>query len=125
MELSDISKSGSAALLLRLIVASPFDYMRQMRLFIVADMPDPAAAEFADSLEAGIRYFLRKTAGRAFVLFTNAALMRDMAGRLEPFCKSWICRFGARAGDVAECHAARFQRLAGRCCSVWIVFGWG
>ena len=47
--------------------------------------------------------------------------MRDMAGRLEPFCKSWICRFWCKGGDVAECHAAQFRRLAGRCCSVWIV----
>jgi len=68
-----------------LIVNSPFDYMRQMRLFIVEDMPDPRAEGFAAALETNIRFFLRKTGGRAFVLFTNAVLMREIAQRLAPF----------------------------------------
>ena len=97
-----------------LIVASPFDYMRQMRLFIAADMPDPRAAEFADSLEAGIRYFLRKTSGRAFVLFTNAALMRDMAGRLESFLQELDLPLLVQGRGMSRDAMLRSFRASGR-----------
>ncbi|MFN2352017.1 MAG: ATP-dependent DNA helicase, partial [Kiritimatiellia bacterium] len=68
-----------------LVVSSPFDYSRQMRLYLVADLPDPGKAEFVDGLEQSLRFFLRKTAGRAFVLFTSAEMMRETAARLAGF----------------------------------------
>lgn len=97
-----------------LIVASPFDYMRQMRLYIAADMPDPRAAGFADSLETGIRYFLRKTNGRAFVLFTNAALMRDMAERLGPFLQELDLPLLAQGQGLSRHAMLRSFRESGR-----------
>ncbi len=66
-------------------VGSPFDYERQMRLFVVNKMPDPREAGYADALEHWIEHFVRKTHGKAFVLFTNSKLMRDLGERMEPF----------------------------------------
>ncbi len=66
-------------------VGSPFDYERQMRLFVVNKMPDPREAGYAEALEHWIEHFVRLTHGKAFVLFTNAKLMRELGERMEPF----------------------------------------
>ncbi len=68
-----------------LVVGSPFDYQRQMKLFIVGNMPEPKDAEFPGAVANAVAHFVRKSAGRAFVLFTNAELMRKVAASLEGF----------------------------------------
>jgi len=62
-------------------VGSPFDYARQMRIWIPRKMPDPSEGDdvYAPACATAVRYFVRKTRGNAFVLFTSAALMRRVA----------------------------------------------
>ncbi|HLZ54814.1 MAG TPA: helicase C-terminal domain-containing protein, partial [Verrucomicrobiae bacterium] len=69
----------------RLQVGTPFDYERQMKLFIAQKMPDPRETGYADALEHWIEHFVRQTHGKAFVLFTNYKLMRELGERMEPF----------------------------------------
>jgi ATP-dependent DNA helicase DinG len=69
----------------KLQVGSPFDYERQMKLFIVHKMPDPREAGYRDALVHWIRHFIETTHGKAFVLFTNFKLMREVAERMEPW----------------------------------------
>jgi ATP-dependent DNA helicase DinG len=69
----------------QLQVGTPFDYERQMKLFVAKKMPDPREAGYADALEHWIGHFIRQTHGKAFVLFTNYKLMREMGERMEPF----------------------------------------
>ncbi|MCL5099241.1 MAG: DEAD/DEAH box helicase [Candidatus Omnitrophica bacterium] len=69
----------------KLQVGSPFDYLRQMKMFVAGKMPDPRDAGYADALIHWIEHFVRKTHGKAFVLFTNFKLMLEVAGRMEPF----------------------------------------
>ena len=69
----------------RLQVGTPFDYERQMKLFVASKMPDPREAGYADALEHWIEHFVKKTHGKAFVLFTNYKLMRELGERMEPF----------------------------------------
>jgi ATP-dependent DNA helicase DinG len=69
----------------KLQVGSPFDYQKQMRLHVVGKMPDPRDAGYEDALVHWIEHFIRKTHGKAFVLFTNSRLMQQIAGRMEPF----------------------------------------
>ncbi len=64
-------------------VGSPFDYARQMRIQIPINMPPPAAAQFEKSASTAIRYFVRESRGRAFVLFTNARFMKTVADELR------------------------------------------
>lgn len=64
-------------------IGSPFDYARQMRIHVVRKMPDPRAEGYETELERWIKHFTGETRGHAFVLFTNARLMRRMAERLE------------------------------------------
>ena len=66
-------------------VGTPFDYGRQMKLFVAKKMPDPREAGYADALEHWIGHFIKQTHGKAFVLFTNYKLMRELAERMEPF----------------------------------------
>jgi ATP-dependent DNA helicase DinG len=69
-----------------LVVGSPFNYTRQMRVYIAGDMPDPNDKQaFTAAASQAIRYFVKKSQGRAFALFTNAEMMRAVARDLEPF----------------------------------------
>ena len=74
--------AGSATLLQ---VGSPFDFERQMKLFVVGKMPDPREAGYADALIHWIEHFVKQTHGKAFVLFTNFKLMQEVAERMQPF----------------------------------------
>jgi len=65
-------------------VGSPFDYEKQMRLYVAKKMPDPRDTQYEDALEKWIAYFLKKTNGRAFVLFTSYKSMMSLAQRMEP-----------------------------------------
>ena len=69
----------------QLQVGTPFDYERQMKLFVASKMPDPREAGYADALEHWIAHFVKQTHGKAFVLFTNYKLMQEVAERMEPF----------------------------------------
>src|SRR5208283_3985055 len=69
----------------KLQVGTPFDYGRQMKLFVASKMPDPREAGYADALEHWIAHFVKQTHGKAFVLFTNYRLMRELGERMEPF----------------------------------------
>jgi len=69
----------------QLQLGSPFDFERQMKLFVANKMPDPRDAGYRDALTHWIEHFIRLTHGKAFVLFTNTRLMHDLAGALESF----------------------------------------
>ncbi|MBC8097193.1 MAG: ATP-dependent DNA helicase, partial [Akkermansiaceae bacterium] len=70
---------------LQLQVGTPFDYERQMKLYVVKKMTDPREAGYADALQHWIEHFIRQTNGKAFVLFTSYKLMQQLAERMEPF----------------------------------------
>lgn len=70
---------------LKLQVGSPFDYERQMKLFVVSKMPDPRDRGYEDALVHWIEHFVRMTHGKAFVLFTNFKLMQAVGERMQPF----------------------------------------
>jgi ATP-dependent DNA helicase DinG len=74
---------AEAATLLQ--VGTPFDYDRQMRLYVVGKMPDPRAEGYRDALIHWIEHFVRLTHGKAFVLFTNFKLMQEVGELMQPF----------------------------------------
>ena len=74
---------AEAATLLQ--VGTPFDYERQMKLYVARQMPDPREAAYRDALIHWIEHFLRLTHGKAFVLFTNFKLMLEVGELMEPF----------------------------------------
>jgi len=70
---------------LSLKAGSPFDYQRQVTLYIQADMPDPNDKTFAERAVDAIRKYLLKSDGRAFVLFTSFQMLRAVSDRLRPW----------------------------------------
>lgn len=74
---------GEEARLLQ--VGSPFDFERQMRLFVVNKMPDPRESGYRDALVHWIEHFTTETHGKALVLFTNTKLMHELGETMEPF----------------------------------------
>jgi len=64
-------------------VGSPFDYERNVRLYLEADLPEPTAAEYFDAAVEAIRRYLDLSEGRAFVLFTSHRMLRDTAEALR------------------------------------------
>ena len=69
----------------KLQVGSPFDYERQMKLFVVNKMPEPRDPGHRDALTKWIEHFVKMTHGKAFVLFTNFKLMLDVGEEMESF----------------------------------------
>ncbi len=67
-----------------LVLDSPFDHMRQMRLCLARDLPDPDSPDYLREIPQQILRAIDRTAGRALVLFTNAASMRAVASRVAP-----------------------------------------
>src|SRR5438128_7366074 len=66
-------------------LGSPFNFQRQMKMFIVQKMPDPRDAGYHKELERWIAHFTQKTDGRAFVLFTSYRDMQQVAGAMPKF----------------------------------------
>ncbi len=70
---------------LQLQVGTPFDYERQMKLFVAQKMPDPREAGYSTALVHWIKHFIEETHGKAFVLFTSYKLMQEVADQIQPF----------------------------------------
>ena len=92
-------------------VGSPFDYERQMKLFIAGKMPDPRQPEFREALAGQLCHFISLSEGRAFVLFTNFKLMREVAEELDGFFadRGWDC-WVQGAGVPRSTMLERFKR---------------
>ena len=65
-----------------LVLPSHFDYQGQALFYVPPDLPDPRTPQFAAKAAERIRQILEITRGRAFVLFTSYAQMRDIHERL-------------------------------------------
>jgi ATP-dependent DNA helicase DinG len=66
-------------------LGSPFDFEKQMKLFVVRRMPEPRDAGYHEALAEWIGRFVEETEGRAFVLFTSYRAMQQLAGDMEEF----------------------------------------
>ena len=69
----------------KLQIGTPFDYEKQMKLYVVGKMPDPRETGYREALEHWIEHFVRQTHGKAFVLFTNFKLMQELGEAMQPF----------------------------------------
>jgi ATP-dependent DNA helicase DinG len=70
-------------------LGSPFDYREQAELHLFRKMPDPSAdpAGFEAAALEKIKEYVRRTAGRAFVLFTSNLALQRAAGQLRPWLR--------------------------------------
>ncbi len=72
-------------------IGSPFDYQKQMAIFVMKSMPDPRDDDYERMLVHWIERVLIKTEGKAFVLFTSHRLLKSVAETMEDFFyeKEW------------------------------------
>jgi ATP-dependent DNA helicase DinG len=66
-------------------LGSPFNFQKQMKIFVVQKMADPRDAGYAKELERWIGHFVQKTDGCAFVLFTSYRDMQQVSGEMQKF----------------------------------------
>lgn len=66
-------------------LGSPFDFEKQMQLFVVRKMPDPRDESYSAALAQWVGRFVADTEGRAFVLFTSYRAMQQLAEEMESF----------------------------------------
>jgi ATP-dependent DNA helicase DinG len=59
-------------------LASEFDYATQAVLYLPPRMPDPRSREFGPAAAREVVEIVRRTRGRAFVLFTSYATLREV-----------------------------------------------
>lgn len=82
-------------------VDSPFDYARQMKIYIPKSIPEPTQAEaYETALAHWIKHFVKMTQGKAFVLFTSYKTMQSMAQKLEMFFSSSGLTFLLQGGSL-------------------------
>lgn len=85
----DFSKSrlGLKSDLPTLHLGSPFDFARQVTLYLVKGLPDPASesAAYENAAINCIPKFIQKTHGKALVLFTSHRMMEAATRSLEPW----------------------------------------
>jgi ATP-dependent DNA helicase DinG len=62
---------------------SEFDYARQAILYLPRKMPDPRSPQFIQAASREIVEILKRTSGRAFVLFTSYANLREVRSIAE------------------------------------------
>jgi ATP-dependent DNA helicase DinG len=66
------------------IFPSHFNFAEQALLYVPAHLPDPRDPEFAPRGAEEVVQLLKASHGRAFVLFTSYAQMRDIYARVRP-----------------------------------------
>jgi ATP-dependent DNA helicase DinG len=64
-------------------LASEFDFRQQALLYLPPRMPDPRSENFAVAAGRAVIEILKRTRGRAFVLFTSYAMMRSVQAMAE------------------------------------------
>jgi len=68
-----------------MILNSPFDYMKQVKLYLAKTMPAPSESCYNNAASAAIGDFVELTGGHAFVLFTSYGMLRTCADQLADF----------------------------------------
>ncbi|MCL4812893.1 MAG: ATP-dependent DNA helicase [Vicinamibacteraceae bacterium] len=67
-----------------ILLPSEFDYRSQSVLYLPRTMPDPRTPQFAAAAAAEVTEILHRTDGRAFVLFTSYANLREVHAAVAP-----------------------------------------
>lgn len=83
-----------------LIVDSPFDHEKQAILYLPKGMPDPNRPEFIRDAADEIERILKKSKGRAFVLFTSYKNMEEAHRRLKDRLKFRVLKQGTTSRTV-------------------------
>ena len=104
------------------VVKSPFDFERNMRVYAASDVPLPSPQEARlalDVLTDYIRFATERVRGGSLVLFTSYTDMRAVAQTLEPVFAAAGRPFLMQGGELSRTEMARQMRAQGNA----ILFG--
>ncbi|MSU70062.1 MAG: ATP-dependent DNA helicase [Opitutaceae bacterium] len=98
------------------IVKSPFDFIRCMRVYVAADVPLPSTREARLAIEALTDYIdfcTQRVRGGSLVLFTSYADMRAVAATLKPIYRKAGRPFLLQGEALSRTEIAEQMRTAG------------
>ncbi len=98
------------------VVKSPFDFDRNMRVYVAADVPLPSPREAKLSLDVlgdHIGWCTQRVFGGSLVLFTSYSDMRAIATALEPVYRAAGRPFLMQGADMSRTELARKMRKLG------------
>jgi ATP-dependent DNA helicase DinG len=98
------------------LVHSPFDFARNMRVFVATDVPLPGGPDARlalDTLADYIAFATGQVAGGTLVLFTSYGDMRAVAVALEPAFLAARRPFLLQGGELSRTEMARQMRAKG------------
>lgn len=84
---------------------SPFDFYRQVKIYIPKDIPVPSkdvSTFYEEKLTEWIRYFIGITKGKALVLFTNSSLMKNIGNELKETLASENIQLLIQGGGISR-----------------------
>ncbi len=64
-------------------LGSPFEYQRQVTVYIEKGLPDPNNQDFIEHASEKLKHYVSQTAGRAFVLFTSYSMLKKTADVMD------------------------------------------
>ena len=94
------------------LLASPFNYRQQAKLFIETQLGNPNHLDtFAPAAGETICHYAEKSKGRCFVLCTSYRMMDALADRIEPWCDANGYELLVQGGDMQRSDMlAHFRR---------------
>lgn len=100
-------------------LGSPFDYEKQVTVYIEKDLPDPNEPAFVDAASEVVKKYIQQTGGRAFLLFTSYAMLGEMAEKLcDWLAENDIALLQQGAGVDRTALLKQFKR-----CELSVLFG--
>lgn len=69
-------------------LGSPFDYEKQVKIYIEKNLPNPNHENFVEQAAEKIKKYVLQTKGKAFVLFTNYSMLQNTAEKLSKWLQT-------------------------------------
>ncbi len=94
-------------------LGSPFNYEKQVTMFIEKQLPDPNNPEFIEKASETIKKYILKTNGRAFVLFTSYSMLDEIARHLDGWLRENDIKLLQQGSDMDRSSLLRLFKAEG------------
>jgi len=95
-------------------LGSPFDYEKQVTLYIESKLPDPNQKDFIAEASETIKKYIDKTEGRAFVLFTSYSMLDEIAYNLSDWFSKNKIKLFQQGSDMDRSSLLQHFKAKGR-----------
>ena len=95
-------------------LGSPFDYKKQVTIYIESELPDPNQTEFAEQATEMIKKYIAQTQGRAFVLFTSYSMLDEIADKISGWLNESKIKLFRQGADMDRSSLLKHFRAEGK-----------